>query len=267
MKKYILTTLLLASAMMVNNSIADTQMSEKELALIKKVANNQLTLLNTFPGPGNLKGLILQSQEHQNIIMYIDKDAQYIIYGTVIDKSGTNLTQKDNELYIKKYTALKIADNLAETTSIKQGSDLAPYKIIVLADPNCSACHYSYQSMKPFIDKGELQVQWIFVYFVQADSQAKAAAIMAAEDPAKAMEENEAKFDMDSEEGGIPALEKIPDTIRDTLEGNMKFMRDTGINSTPTIIYYDKKGELKFTNGAPSDFANFLKNESPRVSK
>ncbi|MCD8542502.1 MAG: hypothetical protein LRY69_03510 [Gammaproteobacteria bacterium] len=51
MKKYILTTLLLASAMMVNNSIADTQMSEKELALIKKVANNQLTLLNTFPGP------------------------------------------------------------------------------------------------------------------------------------------------------------------------------------------------------------------------
>lgn len=263
-KKIFISLLLASTAMAVTNSFAATTASPEELALIKNIGHDQLSVLSTFAGPGNLDGVVLQpAGGAQPIIMYLDKKGQYAMYGTLIGKDGSNLTEKDTDLYIKKYTALKIADNLAETTPFKEGRDDAAYKITVLADPNCSACHYAYDAMKPYIDKGELQVAWIMVYFVRPDSQAKAAAIMAAKDPGKAMAENEAGFNMKEEEGGIAPLKNIPDALRNELEGNMKFMHDTGIGSTPTIIYYDKEGQLKFLNGAPADFGAFLAKEAP----
>ena len=263
MKKTLLTGLIAASVLFASSGFAETTANSAELALIKKIGQDRLSVLNTFPGPGNLHGFVLQPEGGQPMIMYVDDKGEYAVYGTVLNKAGVNLTEQDTEQYVKKYTAMKIADNLAETTAFKEGSDDAPYKLIVVADPNCSACNYSYGAMKPFIDKGELQVEWILVYFVRPDSQAKAAAIMSAKDPGKAMAENEAGFDMKTEEGGIAPLKDIPQPLKDELEGNMKFMHDTGISSTPTIIYYTKEGELKFIAGAPSDMGGFLQKETP----
>lgn len=263
MKKTLLTGLIATSVLFTSTSFAEAAANPAELALIKKIGQDKLSVLSTFQGPGNLQGFVLEPEGGQPMIMYVDEKGEYAVYGTVINKDGLNLTEQDTEQYVKKYTAIKIADNLAETTPIKEGSDDAPYKLIVVADPNCSACNYSYNAMKPFIDKGELQVNWVLVYFVRPDSQAKAAAIMNAKDPGKAMAENEAGFDMKTEEGGIAPLTTIPQALKDELEGNMKFMRDTGISSTPTIIYYTKEGELKFIAGAPSDMGAFLQKETP----
>jgi len=263
MRKNFLKILMAAGVIFASTSFAETTASPAELALIKKVGQNHLSVLNTFPGPGNLHGFVLQPEGGQPMIMYVDDKAEYAVYGTVISKDGDNLTEQDTEKYVKKYTALKIADNLAETTPITEGRDDAPYKMIVVADPNCSACNYSYNALKPFIDKGQLQVNWVLVYFVRPDSQAKAAAIMNAKDPGKAMAENEAGFDMKTEEGGIKPLTDIPKPILDELAGNMKFMHDTGISSTPTLIFYTKEGELKYISGAPSDVGKFLKEEAP----
>lgn len=253
----------MTSIFFASTSFAETGASPAELALVKKIGKNNLSVLSTFPGPGNLRGFVLQPEGGQPVIMYVDDKGEYAVYGAIIDKNGVNLTEQDTDKYVKKYTAQKIMDNLAETTPIKEGRDDAPYKMIVVADPNCSACHYSYNTLKPFIDKGELQVEWILVYFVRPDSQAKAAAIMSAKDPGKAMSENEAGFDMKTEEGGIKPLTNIPKPLLEELEGNMKFMRDTGISSTPTLIFYDKNGELKYVSGAPSNIEEFLQKETP----
>ncbi len=263
MNKKIIGLILVSALTAASGFAASTQPTPEATALINKISQDKLSVLSTFSGPGNLDGFVLQPNSGQPIIMYADQKGEYVVYGTVLGKDGANITDQDTEKYIKKYTALKIADNLAETTHVVEGSDKAPYKIIVLADPNCSACHYAYNAMKPFIDNGQLQVKWVFVYFVRPDSQAKAAAIMSAKNPGKAMAENEAGFDMKTEEGGITALKNIPQTISDELQGNMKFMQDTGISSTPTIIYYDQAGELQFISGAPSDFASFLKEKAP----
>ncbi|MES2203704.1 MAG: thiol:disulfide interchange protein DsbG [Pseudomonadota bacterium] len=263
MRKNFISGLVAAGVLCASTSFAEVTANPQELALIKKIGQDKLTVLNSFPGPGNLHGFVLQPVGGQPMIMYVDDRGEYAVYGTVINKEGENLTEEDTEKYVKKYTALKIADNLAETTPIKEGSDDAPYKLIVVADPNCSACNYSYNAMKPFIDKGELQVHWILVHFVRPDSEAKAAAIMSAKDPGKAMAENEAGFDMKTEEGGIAPMTNIPQPLKDELAGNMKFMQDTGISSTPTLIFHTKAGELKFIAGAPSDMGEFLKREEP----
>lgn len=264
MKHGSLKVLISMGAFLASTSFADIQATPAELALVKKIGQDHLSVLNTFQGPGNLMGFVLQSdQGSQPILMYVDDQARYAVYGTIIGADGTNLTENDTEKYIKKYTAMKIADNLAETTAVKEGRDDAKYKIIVLADPSCSACHFAYNEMKPFIDKGELQVQWIFVYFVQPDSKGQAAAIMTAKHPGLAMRENEDKFNSQKELGGIKPMKDIPKTTLDELEGNMKFMHDTGISSTPTIIYYGADGQLEFTAGAPRNMAEFLKTEAP----
>lgn len=263
MRKIFLASLMATSVFFASTGFAEITATPTELALIKKIGQDKLSVLSTFPGPGNLHGFVLQPEGGQPMIMYVDDKGQYAVYGTVINGNGENVTEQDTEKYVKKYTAMKIADNLAETTPIKEGRDDAPYKLIVVADPNCSACNYSYNAMKPFIDKGDLQVNWILVYFVRPDSQAKAAAIMSAEDPGKAMAENEAGFNMKTEEGGIAPLTDIPQLLLNQLEGNMKFMHDTGISSTPTLIFYTKEGELKYLSGAPSDMAGFLQKEAP----
>lgn len=266
MQKNFLKVLIATGALVASTSFAGTSATPAELALIKKIGQDKLSVLTTFPGPGNLHGFVLQPEGGQPMIMYLDDQARYAVYGTVIGADGSNLSEQNTEQYVKKYTAMKIADNLAEATPITEGRDDAPYKMIVVADPNCSACNYSYKAMKPFIDNGQLQVQWILVYFVQPDSQAKAAAIMGAKNPGQAMAENEMGFDMKTEEGGIKPLTDIPKPLLNELEGNMKFMHDTGISSTPTLIYYNKAGELKFISGAPSDMAAFFKSEAPGVS-
>lgn len=263
MQKNFMSCLVAAGIFFVSTSFAETTASPEELALIKKIGQDKMSVLSTFPGPGNLHGFVLQPVGGQPVILYVDDKGKYAVYGTVINKEGVNLTEQDTEKYVKKYTALKMQDNLAETTPIKEGSDDAPYKLIVVADPNCSACHYAYNAMKPFIDKGELQVNWILVYFVRPDSEAKSAAIMSSKNPGEAMAKNEAGFDLKTEEGGIAPMTNIPKLLKDELAGNMKFMQDTGINSTPTLIYYTSTGELKFIAGAPSDVGAFLEKEAP----
>lgn len=246
---------------------ASTAASPETVALVKKISHDQLSVLKTFQGPENLQGLVLQPTNGQPVIMYADKKGEYLVYGAIFDKEGKNLSEKDNDTYVKPYVSELLLNNLAEASMVKEGSDLAPYKVMVFADPNCSACHYAYNVMKPFIEKGELQVSWIFVYFVQADSEGKAAAIMTAKDPAKAMAENEAGFDIQKEEGGIPALKEIPNAVSDKLKGNMDLMHRAGITGTPTILFWNKDQGLEVLTGFPSDFGAFLKEKSPNVKE
>lgn len=236
-------------------------------AFIQKMSKNHLQVVQTFSGPGNLQGVVVQPQEGgRQMIMYVNTKDQYAIYGTLLNESGQNLTEEDKAKYITPLLAKKIAENLPMATSFTQGSDTASYKIIALADPNCSACHAFYEVVKPAIDSGQLQVSWILVYFVQQDSEGKAAAILGAANPAEAMAENEEKFDSSTEEGGVQALTDIPAELQKKLAANMKFMNSAGISSTPTLVFYNKRGELTYTSGAPQNIDAFLKENAPQIT-
>lgn len=241
----------------------------KAQALIEKIGKGRFTVVSQFKAADDLDGFIIQSQQGagQPAIMYADEDGHYALYGTLIGEDGQNLSEEQKNKYVTPLLAKKIAENISLATSFKEGSDTAPYKMFVLADPNCSACHAFYNVVKDPIAKGELQVSWILVYFVQQDSQAKAAAILNAADPAAAMAENEAKFDMSKEEGGIQALSTIPPELSQQLANNMKFMSNAGINSTPTVIFYNAAGDLTYVSGAPMNMEEFLKTNKPQITK
>jgi len=237
-------------------------------ALVEKVAEDRLTLLSTFKGPGDLIGYVMKPKQGGSpVILYAQNQGHYAVYGTVIGPNGENLSEQYQEKYINAYTADLIAAQLPKAATFSEGAADAPYQLYVLADPSCSACHYFYQNVKEQIKNGQLRIQWILVGFVQAESLAQAASIMSDKDPGNAMANNEDGFDAEHEMGGAKPMETIPAELQAKLDANMAFMHDTGLSSTPTLIFYDKNGKLSFIQGAPRDISAFLQQSAPKVTK
>lgn len=232
-------------------------------ALINNISKGQLETLNTFAGPGDLTGFVLQPKGGSPMIMYAANDGSYAVYGNVIGADGQSISDADKQKYVDAYIAKNILTYLPETVSFTQGSADAPYQITAMADPNCSACNYFYKVAKPAIDSGQLRVNWILVAFVQPDSEAKAISIMTSDDPAAAMEANESGFDPSTEEGGAKAATNITEEQKAALQKNMDFMRNAGLGSTPTVMFYDRNGEFKFVKGSPRDMTDFIKQYGP----
>lgn len=255
------------SVLAVSTSFAQTAITAtpEELALVQKVGQGNLTVLSAFKASDNLTGLMVQVAGRKPMIVYVDNQAKYGFFGSALFAAdGTNLTQKDMETYVAPYTAKKVAEGLSQVTAVTEGSDKAPNKMIVVVEANCSACNSFYKRVKPFIDNGQLQISWVFVYFLKPDSEAKAAAIMTAKDPAVAMAKNEKDFVMKTESGGIEALKEIPPATAKQLEANETFMKTAGISGTPTLIY-SMNGKLTVGGMTNPDVAAFLKEVNPQL--
>ena len=97
---------------------------------------------------------------------------------------------KDSYKYGQPYLTKLINKNIKLSTGFTQGSDDAKYQLYAVADPNCVACHLFYENAKSAVEDGSVQIHWILVDFLKASSKGRAAAIMTADDPAKAMDEN-----------------------------------------------------------------------------
>lgn len=269
MKKLILASVI--STLIASSAFAAKQeSSDVAQALVESATQGQFSVIQSFQSVGNLEGFVMQSpQGGLPSIFYADKGGQYMMYGTLIGPDGANIAEQDKKQYVEAYVAKNIEAGLPQVTTFTDGSDDAPYKMYVMMDANCSACHYFYNVVKDSIDSGDLQLEIILVSFVRPDSNAKAAAILAAQDSAQAIGENEASFDSASEEGGIVAMEDIPADLQAQLDANMAFMRSSGLGSTPTLIFYNNgtegQGELTYIQGAPRDMNQFLEQYQPSV--
>jgi thiol:disulfide interchange protein DsbG len=269
MKKLILASVI--SALVASSAFAAKQeQADAAQQLVESATQGKFTVLQSFQSVGNLEGFVMQSpQGGLPNIFYADKGGQYMLYGTLIGPDGTNISEQDNQNYVQTYVAQNIEDGLSQVTTFTDGSDDAPYKMYVMMDANCSACHYFYNVVKDSIDSGDLQLEIILVSFVKPDSNAKAAAILAAQDSAQAIDDNESGFVSATEEGGIEAMEDIPADLQAQLDANMEFMRSSGLGSTPTLIFYNNgsegQGELTYIQGAPRDMNQFLEQYQPSV--
>jgi thiol:disulfide interchange protein DsbG len=93
-----------------------------------------------------------------------------------------------------------------------------------------------------------VQLRHIMVGIIREDSPAKSAALLAAKDPAKALEEHEKA----GKASTLKPLKDIPAAVQAKLAANMQLMQDLDLEATPAIFYLDEKGELQQQQGAPS---------------
>ncbi len=229
---------------------ATTGIQDSYKNLVQKVTQGQIKVVKQFAGPGDLVGLVVTSPQGQKAVIYVDKNAQYVIVGNVITADGQSHTSSDTEKYVNGEIAQKAWVNAAKTAWVLDGSANAKHVIYAIGDPNCSACHKFYSDTRPYVDKGDLAIRWILVGFLRPSSPGMAMAIINAKDPGALLKQNESQFNSAKEQGGIKPVDKPSADLKAKFAGNMKFMSDHQFTVTPVIIFQDAQGKAHTVMGA-----------------
>jgi thiol:disulfide interchange protein DsbG len=119
--------------------------------------------------------------------------------------------------------------------------------VYVFTDPNCPYCNDLWKAMQA-MRAPEVQVRYLLVAVIDADSRGKDAAILESSDPAAAFDESERKF----ASGGIAPKSMSQAATSATISTNEALMSDLKIYGTPGLVYLDEHRELKVFAGMPN---------------
>ena len=147
--------------------------------------------------------------------------------------------------------------HMAQTTAVTLGA--GPRVVDVFFDPNCPYCHELYEDLQPWIGKQGLQLRWIPVAVLARSSEGKAAAMLQAADPARALARNESEYGRNPHAGSggglVPAARVAPAT-REELARNLKVLHAADAYfGFPMMIWRDSSGKAQMFLGAPRDAA------------
>ena len=141
---------------------------------------------------------------------------------------------------------------LRGATWFAEGAAHPKHVLYAVVDPNCPFCHDLRKAAQPLYQSG-VQVRYLLVGILAANSPAKAAAILEAPKPAAAWDFNEAHWQqLPGDPGGGIAPLAHPDTkVLAAIRRNEALMRSLGIQGTPAVIYVDPQGRLHVAQSAP----------------
>lgn len=128
-------------------------------------------------------------------------------------------------------TAVSTAVVAAEAKGFSVGSTLSTRTVYVFFDAQCPHCNALWVAAKPL--KSQAKFVWIPVGILNASSTAQGATLLAAKDPAAAMDEHEAS--MQAKGGGISAGSDIA-AQKEMVAKNTDLLTRLGFGSIPTII-------------------------------
>ncbi|MHB8316944.1 MAG: thiol:disulfide interchange protein DsbG [Acidithiobacillus ferrivorans] len=218
-------------------------------SLLKSVTHGQAKAEKVFPGPGGLTGIEVTLEGHPTIA-FATADGKYLVAGPVLNTQGTDeahAAMLKLGLIPKPTSPATMAAKAAHTDSFVLGTS-GP-EMIAFIDPDCIFCHKFYEEAKPLIDAGKLRVRYVVVAFLKKSSGPKAAAILAAKDPAMALMKNENSFNVGTEEGGIQPAQNPGTATISAVKNNTKLLGESGEMATPTLIYCDQKGAATLVHG------------------
>lgn len=227
-------------------------------ATLNKLTGGTTKVLGAFEAPAGLIGLAVSLGPQKNAILYATPDGKYLMQGMIVSSDGKNMTQAEaKQMLPQPPDAAANFASLDKTHSYLWGKAAAPKEMWVLFDPNCIYCHKTYEALKPAVSAGKVKVHVIQAGFLKADSMAKAAAIMAAKDPAAALATDEKNFDDAKEEGSIKGDMSNKDAVAKVTANNI-WMQAQGIGGTPYILYKDAAGKAQDIAGFDPDIDGLL---------
>jgi thiol:disulfide interchange protein DsbG len=143
-------------------------------------------------------------------------------------------------------TPVSIAAITAEAKGFTVGSPMSARTVYVFFDAQCSHCGALWYAAKPL--KSQAKFIWIPVGLLNAASTSQGAALLAAGDPATAMDVHEAS--MMSKGGGISAASDT-DAQKEAVKKNTELLTRFGFTSIPTIVgTHAQTGALVSKEGA-----------------
>lgn len=196
----------------------------------------------SFPAAGGLTGWILSQGVGQNMIVFTPPGGEVAIAGNMLDAKGQNLTKQYLEQHAPKPDYDKMWGELEKSTWVAEGAKDAKSVIYVFKDPNCGFCHLAWKALQPY-EKAGLQIRWVPVAFLSADSYDKAGALLTAKNPEEAISALHEKW------GTKTAVPQANKDVRAKLDANNRLMNSWGFRGTPATLYKDKAGKVKAVSG------------------
>lgn len=142
---------------------------------------------------------------------------------------------------------------LGSSDWIAQGADHPRHILYEFIDPNCSYCHQLWEEMQPHYEHG-LQVRYILVGIISESSPVKAAAILEAADPARALRQNERLWGENpdgSAGGGIQPVKYLDFSMLVKLRQHERLTDAFGIIGTPGLVWKDTHDQIHVLQSAP----------------
>ncbi|MDF0734271.1 thiol:disulfide interchange protein DsbG [Pseudomonas entomophila] len=200
----------------------------------------------SFDAPDGLRGYAAEYQNN-GIALYLTPDGKHVLVGSLFDEKGQDLSAEPLGKLVYAPMSQEIWAKMEKSAWIADGKPDAPRTVYLFSDPNCPYCNMFWQQARPWVESGKVQLRHIMVGIIRADSPGKSAALLAAKDPAKALEQHEQA----GKGSTLKPLEKIPEAVQQRLDGNLALMEEMGLGATPAIFYLDDQGRLQNQQGAP----------------
>ena len=119
--------------------------------------------------------------------------------------------------------------------------------VYVFTDPNCPYCNDLWQAMRT-ATAPDVQVRYLLVAVINADSRGKDATILESTDPAATLEKHERNY----AHGGIASKPTSQPATTETLSVNEALMGALHIYGTPGLVYLDEHNQVRVFGGAPN---------------
>lgn len=217
-------------------------------APIQSAVTSGLKYEKSFQAAGGLTGWVLSQGPSTNMILFTTAAGDVAIAGNMFDAKGVNLTKEYLEKYSPKPDYEKLWGELETSSWVGEGASSKDAKSVIYAfeDANCGYCHLAWKAFQPYMAVG-LQVRWVPVAFLAADSMPKAIQLLNAANSSAAIAEMHADFGKK-----LTVTKPVDELMKAKVENNAKVMRKYGFNGTPAIFYKDKQGKVHAVSGMPS---------------
>jgi thiol:disulfide interchange protein DsbG len=247
-------------------------------AFLNSTAGRNVSVMNMFPGPFNLTGVVLaRPGMSEPVVAWILPQGHGMMIGYLLDVHGNNLTAAAQQKYVNSQMmsqlgvtpgsasapvesaadqaedahAAKIANFMTGNTNklqsdpdfhgVTQGH--GPMHLSVFIDPNCIYCHQFWSRLQQVPNwQDKFSVTWIPVAFRTANSAAMGAEFLAG--GGSAVDANEVNFNASTETGsGIlstdPTLvQEVKDNTQNWINGMQK---DLNLQpATPTVVVMNR---------------------------
>ncbi|MFK4446060.1 thiol:disulfide interchange protein DsbG [Caballeronia udeis] len=218
-------------------------------AALASLVQHGYEIKRSFPAAGGLTGWVVNGNGREHIV-YSLQDGRHLMVGTLLDEQGHNLNTDYEDRFVSHPDPTALYDKLQHARFIADGPDKSKSVIYVFLDPNCVYCHAAWVALRPYVAAG-LQVRWVPVGFLKPSSLGRAAALLESAAPADALRLNEERFNVATEDGGLPPLIAPPSETVKVLRENSDLMAAFGGTGTPTIVWKDTDGKIRIESGMP----------------
>ncbi|MGR2739589.1 thiol:disulfide interchange protein DsbG [Billgrantia sp. Q4P2] len=223
-------------------TVSEVQADDRP-APIRALVEEGLEIHGEFQAPGGLTGYAA-SHQGREMTVFVTADGEHAVVGTMIDAEGNDLSEASLDELVRVPQESELWQRLEQSHWIADGSADAPRVIYTFTDPNCPYCRQFWETARPWVEAGHVQLRHVMVGVLQQNSPAKAAALLGADDPEAALHDHSGGDDI------APSAQ--PRAIEEQVYRNNQLFEELGLYATPTTLF-QHNGRLERADGMPDE--------------